>query len=81
MRRTRDPRTDLPLMAEINVTSFVDVALTLLVILVITAPVLQGGIEVDLPEAATQPIGAMAAVEAADGRSAIATILLPRDRG
>lgn len=31
-------------------TSLVDVAFTLLVIFIITAPVLQGGVDVDLPE-------------------------------
>lgn len=39
------------LMAEINVTSLVDVAFTLLVIFIITAPILQGGIEVAVPRA------------------------------
>jgi biopolymer transport protein TolR len=43
-------RGDLPLTAEINITSLVDVAFTLLVIFIITAPVLQGGIEVAVPE-------------------------------
>lgn len=37
-------------------TSLVDVAFTLLVIFIITAPVLQGGIEVQLPRAASAPI-------------------------
>ena len=37
--------------AEINVTSLVDVAFTLLVIFMITMPILQGGIEVDVPKA------------------------------
>ncbi len=41
---------DLRLMADINVTSLVDVAFTLLVIFIITAPILQGGIEVEVPE-------------------------------
>lgn len=36
---------------EINVTSLVDLAFTLLVIFMITAPMMQGGIEVDLPRA------------------------------
>ena len=48
--------TDLPLNAEINVTSLVDVAFTLLVIFIITAPILQGGIEVSLPRADVQPL-------------------------
>ncbi len=41
---------DLQPMAEINVTSMVDVAFTLLIIFIITAPILQGGIEVAVPE-------------------------------
>ena len=45
-RRGRNPHQ---VRAEINVTSLVDVAFTLLVIFIITAPVLQGGIEVNLP--------------------------------
>jgi biopolymer transport protein TolR len=40
--------------AEINVTSLIDVAFTLLVIFIITAPIMQGGIEVRLPEAQVQ---------------------------
>lgn len=53
-RRTR--RQDLPVRAEINVTSLVDVAFTLLVIFMITAPMLQGGVEVDVPEADVAPL-------------------------
>jgi biopolymer transport protein ExbD len=49
---------DLPLTADINVTSLVDVAFTLLVIFIITAPVLQGGIEVAVPQADVAPITA-----------------------
>lgn len=41
-------------MAEINITSLVDVTLTLLIIFMLTAPYIQGGVEVNLPEAATQ---------------------------
>ena len=49
-------RGSLPLTAEINVTSLVDVAFTLLVIFIITAPILQGGVEVELPRAEAGPI-------------------------
>jgi biopolymer transport protein TolR len=49
-------RADLPLNAEINVTSLVDVAFTLLVIFIITAPILQGGIEVAIPRADVPPL-------------------------
>ncbi len=41
---------DLQPVADINVTSMVDVAFTLLIIFIITAPILQGGIEVAVPE-------------------------------
>ena len=47
----RRGRSDLPVTAEINVTSLVDVAFTLLVIFIITAPILQGGVEVQVPQA------------------------------
>ncbi len=40
-------------MAEINVTPFVDVVLVLLIIFMVTAPFLQGGLEIDLPKVAT----------------------------
>ena len=40
----------LPAMAEINVTPFVDVALVLLIIFMITAHVMEYGIEVDVPK-------------------------------
>lgn len=39
-------------------TSLVDVAFTLLVIFIITAPILQGGIEVAIPRAQVQPLTA-----------------------
>jgi biopolymer transport protein TolR len=56
-RRSRG-RADLPLNAEINVTSLVDVAFTLLVIFIIAAPVLQGGVEVAVPKAEVRPLTA-----------------------
>jgi biopolymer transport protein TolR len=40
--------------AEINVTPFVDVVLVLLVIFMVTAPMMQQGIDVDLPNTTTQ---------------------------
>jgi len=46
----------LPVSAEINVTSLVDIAFTLLIIFIITAPILQGGVEVDIPEGAVAPL-------------------------
>ena len=49
-------RRRLPTNAEINITSLVDVAFTLLVIFIITAPILQSGIEIDLPQASAPAI-------------------------
>ena len=45
-----------PMMAEINVTPFVDVMLVLLVIFMITAPLMQHSLEVQLPQESTEPV-------------------------
>ncbi len=44
------------LSSEINVTPFVDVMLVLLVIFMVTAPLMQQGMDVNLPETTTQPL-------------------------
>ncbi len=46
----------LPLAADINVTSLVDVAFVLLIIFMITAPIMQGGVDVELPRAEARPL-------------------------
>jgi len=43
-------------LSEINVTPFVDVMLVLLIIFMVTAPMMQQGLEVDLPETTSQPM-------------------------
>lgn len=43
-------------VANINVTPLVDVMLVLLVIFMVTAPMLQQGVEVNLPKAKTAPL-------------------------
>ncbi len=53
VRRTRRARRQV---AEINVVPYIDVMLVLLVIFMITAPLLQTGVEIDLPDAAATPI-------------------------
>jgi len=40
-------------LADINMVPFIDVVLVLLIIFMITAPILQSGIEVDLPKTTT----------------------------
>ena len=56
----RDPgrHRGLDVRAEINVTSLVDVAFTLLIIFMITAPILQGGVEIEVPRAPAAPLQA-----------------------
>lgn len=54
MRRRRAGR--LHLNAEINVVSLIDVMMLLLVIFMITAPLMQGGVDVKLPVADAKPL-------------------------
>lgn len=44
------------LVAEINVVPYIDVMLVLLVVFMITAPLLMQGVEVELPQAPSQPM-------------------------
>lgn len=53
IRRSRKTRRQV---AEINVVPYIDVMLVLLVIFMITAPLLQTGVEIDLPDAEATPI-------------------------
>ena len=46
----------VPLNAEINVVSLIDVMMLLMVIFMITAPMLQGGVDVALPVAQARPL-------------------------
>ena len=43
-------------MSEINVVPYIDVMLVLLIIFMITAPMLETGVDVDLPQAAAKPV-------------------------
>lgn len=49
-RRRRKP------LAEINVVPYIDVMLVLLIIFMVTAPMLTQGVDVELPQAATEPL-------------------------
>jgi biopolymer transport protein ExbD/biopolymer transport protein TolR len=46
----------IQLNAEINVVSLIDVMMLLLVIFMITAPMMQGGVDVQLPTAEARPL-------------------------
>jgi biopolymer transport protein ExbD/biopolymer transport protein TolR len=48
----------LPLNGEINVVSLIDVMMLLMVIFMITAPMMQGGVDVALPKADARPLRA-----------------------
>jgi biopolymer transport protein TolR len=70
-------------MAEINVTPFVDVVLVLLIIFMVTAPFLQGGLEIDLPRVATRGLdvreGLIVSVRAG-GTVAVGNTVVPQAR-
>lgn len=55
-RRRRGER--VPLNAEINVVNLIDVMLLLMVIFMLTAPMMQGGVDVSLPKADAEPLEA-----------------------
>jgi biopolymer transport protein ExbD/biopolymer transport protein TolR len=52
-RRRRDR---IELNAEINVVNLIDVMLLLLVIFMVTAPMMQGGVDIALPKAEARPL-------------------------
>ena len=56
MRSGRKRNGGSKLLAEINVTPLVDVVLVLLIIFMVTAPMLQMGIDVDLPRVKSKSI-------------------------
>ena len=46
----------MQIYAEINVVSLIDVMMLLMVIFMITAPIMQGGVDVNLPKAEARPL-------------------------
>jgi biopolymer transport protein TolR len=49
-------RGRLVLNAEINVVSLIDVMMLLMIIFMITAPMMQGGVDISLPKAEARPL-------------------------
>jgi biopolymer transport protein TolR len=58
----RSRRDTLPVNAEINLTNLIDIAFVLLIIFMITAPILQGGVDLELPKGDATPIESSDAV-------------------
>lgn len=58
MARIRRRGERLALNADINVVSLIDVMMLLMVIFMITAPIMQGGVDVALPKAQATPLEA-----------------------
>ena len=56
MGRRRRGRGRLALNAEINVVSLIDVMMLLMIIFMITAPMMQGGVDISLPKAEARPL-------------------------
>ncbi|HMG13226.1 MAG TPA: biopolymer transporter ExbD [Gemmatimonadaceae bacterium] len=56
MARRRRGRNRLVLNAEINVVSLIDVMMLLMIIFMITAPMMQGGVDISLPKAQARPL-------------------------
>ena len=56
MARRKRGRDRLALNAEINVVSLIDVMMLLMIIFMITAPMMQGGVDINLPKAEARPL-------------------------
>ena len=54
--RFTDSSDELELNHDINVTPFIDVMLVLLIIFMVTAPLLNNGVPIELPESAANPL-------------------------
>lgn len=56
--RSRRRADRMPVNGEINVVSLIDVMMLLMVIFMITAPIMQGGVDIQLPKADVRPLEA-----------------------
>ena len=76
-------KTQYSAMADINITSLVDVTMVLLIIFMLTAPFIQAGIKVKLPKAKSTVIKEREGVVVAirdDGEVYLNNILVERDK-
>lgn len=83
MAMSTSNKTSKMVMSEINVTPFVDVMLVLLIIFMVTAPLMQQGIEVNLPKTASSGVELnekpFVLVISADGKIKISDVSIPMD--
>ena len=71
------------LNADINVVSLIDVMMLLMIIFMLTAPMMQGGVDVALPRAAARPLTTRSGVTitiARDGQLYVDEAHVPADR-
>lgn len=70
----RRRRHRFELNADVNVVSLIDVMLLLLVIFMITAPMMQGGVDITLPKAEAKPMESKDAVAITVNRAGVITV-------
>src|SRR3954471_15207237 len=69
--RSRRARSHMHLNAEINVVSLIDVMMLLLVIFMLTAPMMTGGLDMTLPSADAKPIESKTGLVVSIDRSSV----------
>ena len=70
----RRRRHRFELNADVNVVSLIDVMLLLLVIFMITAPMMQGGVDITLPKAESRPMESKDAVAITVNRAGVISV-------
>jgi biopolymer transport protein TolR len=70
----RRRRHRFELNADVNVVSLIDVMLLLLVIFMITAPMMQGGVDITLPKAESKPMESKDAVAITVSRDGVISV-------
>jgi biopolymer transport protein ExbD len=70
----RRGRRRLELNADVNVVSLIDVMLLLLIIFMITAPMMQGGVDIALPHAESKPLDSKDGLSVSVGRTGQITV-------
>jgi biopolymer transport protein ExbD/biopolymer transport protein TolR len=70
----RRRRHRFELNADVNVVSLIDVMLLLLVIFMITAPMMQGGVDITLPKAESKPMESKDAVAITVNRAGVISV-------